>query len=124
MLLPKPKAMPEKKAKDRVVTIRGQNVITAPEAAVLFKVSLDELRTQLRKHKKRFPKNFMLELSGPETEKLSQNGLPDYHLSKAPYAFTDYGLVMLAFVLESDKAVNISSVIAESYPKMREFIGL
>lgn len=73
----------------------------------------------------RFPESFMFRLSKEETEAMvSHSAIPSkQHLGGAlPYVFTEHGVLQLANVLRSDRAVQMSINIIEVFVKMREML--
>ncbi|HPM18636.1 MAG TPA: ORF6N domain-containing protein [Bacteroidales bacterium] len=74
---------------------------------------------------KRFPGNFMFQLTEKEKEKMVVicDHLQNLKYSPyLPYAFTEHGSVMLANILNSDRAIEASIRIVEIYIKMRELV--
>jgi hypothetical protein len=73
----------------------------------------------------RFPANFMFQLSKNEVDTLvSQNAIPSrLHLGGSlPYAFTEHGILMLANVIKSERAIKMSIQIIEIFVRMREML--
>ena len=73
----------------------------------------------------RFPKNFMFCLTEEETDfMVSQNAIPSKkHLGGyLPYVFTEHGVLMLANVLRSERAIKMSIRIIEIFVKVREML--
>lgn len=72
----------------------------------------------------RFPANFKLQLNEEEVEMIvSQNAIPSKkHLGYLPYAFTEHGILMLANVLRSERAIEVSIRIIEIFVKLREML--
>ena len=93
--------------------------------AELFGVTAKRLNEQVKRNIKRFPGNFMFQLT--EIEKAKVVAICD-HLQKLkyspylPYVFTEHGTIMLANVLNSDRAIQVSIRIVEIYVRMREFV--
>src|SRR6185295_12694179 len=81
----------------------------------------------VKRNIERFPRNFMFQLTEKEVNLLvSQNAIPSkQHLGGyLPYAFTEHGLLMLANVLRSKKAIEVSIRIIEVFVKVRETMML
>src|SRR5690606_3192536 len=79
----------------------------------------------VKRNEERFPENFMFQLTEEETEiMVSQNAIPSkQHLGGAlPYVFTEHGVLQLANVLRSGRAVQMSISIIEVFVKMREML--
>ena len=111
---------------DKIYYIRKQKVMLDRDLATLYGVQPIRLREQVKRNAGRFPGNFMFQLTGEEAETMvSQNAIPSrQHLGGSlPYAFTEHGVLMLASVLKSDKAMQVSVRIIEIFVKMREMLS-
>ncbi|MDO9069507.1 MAG: ORF6N domain-containing protein [Deltaproteobacteria bacterium] len=108
-----------------ILLIRGQKVMLDHDLAALYGVSTKRLKEQVRRNYDRFPSEFMFELS--ESEKAEVVAKCD-HLKKLkyspylPFAFTEYGALMLANVLNSTKAVQVSVQIIRTFVRLREMM--
>jgi alanine-alpha-ketoisovalerate/valine-pyruvate aminotransferase len=94
------------------------------DLAILYNVKPFRLREQVKRNAVRFPEHFMFQLTKAETEiMVSQNAIPSIkHLGGyLPYAFTEHGVLMLANVLKSERAIKISIRIIELFVKLRKF---
>ena len=95
------------------------------DLAQLDGVKTKRLNEQVKRNIKRFPSNFMFQLT--ENEKMQVVANCD-HLKKLkfssslPYVFTEHGTMMLGNVLNSDRAIEFSIKIVEAFVKMREFL--
>lgn len=96
---------------NKIYTIRGVQVMLDKDLALLYDVKPTRLREQVRRNMKKFPIDFMFELSESEVDfMVSQNAIPSrQHLGgSVPLVFTEQGVSMLATVLRSDIAIEIS----------------
>jgi hypothetical protein len=112
---------------NKIHIIRGQKVMLDRDLAILYGVPAIRLRQQVKRNSVRFPDNFMFQLSAEETDYLvSQFVIPSInHLGGSlPYAFTEHGVLMMANVLKSEKAIQMSLRIIEIFVKMREMLSL
>ncbi|PHS31984.1 MAG: DNA-binding protein [Sulfurovum sp.] len=108
----------------KIVTLRGKQVMLDRDLAVLYHVKPIRLREQVKRNSKRFPDDFMFQLSENEVKiMVSQNAIPSkQHLGGAlPYVFTEQGIYMLATVLKSDVAIDVNIAIMRTFTKLREF---
>ncbi len=83
------------------------------------------LREQVKRNIERFPENFMFRLTEEETDfMVSQNAIPSkqHFGGHLPYAFTEHGVLMLANVLKSERAMQMSIRIIEVFVKVREIL--
>lgn len=95
------------------------------DLAKLYGVKSTRLREQVKRNLLKFPSNFMFQLTKQEAEVMvSQNAIPSkMHLGGTlPYAFTEHGVLMLANVLKSEKAIQVSIKIIELFVKLREMV--
>ena len=89
----------------RIFLIRGEKVMLDYDLATLYGVETRALKQAVRRNSRRFPKDFMFELTENEMESLvSQNVIPTRGKfgGAAPMAFTEQGVAMLSSVLRSD----------------------
>ncbi|MBD3844021.1 MAG: ORF6N domain-containing protein, partial [Campylobacterales bacterium] len=111
---------------NKIYTIRDVQVMLDKDLALLYDVKPTRLREQVRRNDKKFPWDFMFELTENEVEfMVSQNAIPSkQHLGGSfPLVFTEQGVSMLATVLRSDIATEVSINIMRAFVKMRKFIS-
>jgi len=92
----------------KIHSIRGVQVILDKELAVFYDVKPIRLREQVKRNIKRFPSDFMFQLTEKEVElKVSHFAIPSkQHLGGAlPYVFTEQGVATISSVLTSEKAI-------------------
>ena len=80
---------------ERILTLRGAQVLLDRDLAVFFEVKPIRLREQVKRNANRFPLDFMFQLTRSEVDELvSQNAIPSSrHLGGyLPYAFTEEGV--------------------------------
>ena len=121
----KPVAIADEAIVNKIYYIRKQKVMLDRDLAELYDIKSIRLREQVKRNTERFPKHFMFRLSTKEVEKLvSQNAIPSkQHLGGAlPYAFTEHGVLMLANVLKSERAIKVSLQLIEIFVKLREML--
>jgi len=110
-----------------IYLIRGKKVMLDRDLAVLYGVSTEHLKRQVRRNSDRFPQDFMFELCKDETENwrrqfgISNSGYK-MGLRYAPFAFTEHGILMLSSVLNSEKAAQINIAIMRVFLRLREMI--
>ena len=95
------------------------------DLAELYGVKSIRLREQVRRNLTKFPIHFMFQLTDIEVEiMVSQNAIPSKsHLGGTlPYVFTEHGVLMLANVLKSERAIEVSIRIIELFVKLREMV--
>ena len=111
---------------NKIYCIRKQKIMLDRDLASIYGVAPTRLREQVKRNKERFPANFMFRLTDRETSTMvSQNAIPSKQQLGGflPYAFTEHGVLMLAAVLRTDKAIQASIRIIEIFVKMREMLA-
>ena len=95
------------------------------DLAELYEVENKRLKESVRRNMDRFPEDFMFILSIEEYQyfqkNISKKGRGQ-HSKYAPFAFTEYGVLMLASILNSNRAVQINIQIVRVFTKMREML--
>jgi hypothetical protein len=117
--------IPDEVILNKILLIREHKVMLDSDLADLFDIPTKRLNEQVRRNKQRFPSHFMFQLTEEEKIKVVANC---DHLQKLkfspflPYAFTEHGVIMLASILNSDRAIRTSIRIVETFVRMRELI--
>lgn len=104
--------------------IRGQKVILDQDLARIYEVTTSALNQAVRRNAKRFPGRFLLMITRQELRSLiSQNVISKIGrggATKLPMAFTEHGALMVASVLNSDRAISMSIYVIEAFIRQRE----
>ena len=109
---------------NRIFTIRGQKVMLDRDLAELYGVQTKRLNEAVKRNIKRFPEDFMFQLTDSEQKELVANcdHLKNLKYSyQNAYAFTEHGVTMLASVLNSDKAIEINVQIVRAFIQLRQY---
>ena len=124
----------------RIYLIRGHKVMIDSDLADLYEVPTHRLNEQVQRNHKRFPNDFMFQLTKPEAEALrsqfaiskkSRGGLrSQIATSKTgrggrrylPFAFTEQGVAMLSSVLNSERAIEVSIAIMRAFVRLRQLL--
>ncbi len=111
---------------EKILTIRGLQVMLDRDLAELYGVENKRLNEQVKRNIERFPGYFMFSLTADEYRVLrsqfatfNEKVAPKY----LPHAFTEQGVAMLSAVLRSPTAVSVSIRIMEAFVAMRQFIA-
>ena len=114
----------QKEIESKILIIKGQRVTLDSDLARLYGVSTARLNEQVTRNLRRFPDDFMFQLSLQELKNLmSQNAISSSHHGgrrKPPRVFTEYGAVMAANVLNSDVAIDASIMIVRVFVRLKE----
>ena len=112
--------------KSRIYSIRGKQVMIDRDLAKLYGVETKRLNEQVRRNIKRFPEEFMFQLSKDELKdwksQFAASNTVKMGLRKLPFVFTEQGIAMLSTVLNSSVAVDVSIQIMKAFISMRHFL--
>ena len=117
--------IPDEVIKDKIYLLRGQKIMLDKDLAELYGIKPIRLREQVKRNTDRFPDRFMFQLTEKEASLMvSQNAIPSKkHLGGSlPYAFTEHGVLMLANILKSSRAIQMSIRIIDVFVKLRELL--
>ena len=109
---------------NKICWLRGTKVMLDRDLAALYKVETKVLKRNVRRHKNRFPADFMFELSHREfTDLRRQFGTSNWGgTSYMPMAFTEQGVAMLSGILNSDRAIEINIQIMRTFVQLRHMV--
>jgi ORF6N domain-containing protein len=112
---------------NKIHLIRGQRVMLDKDFAELYGVTTSNLNLAVKRNIKRFPDDFIFQLTKEEYESLilqiaisKKSGRGGTR--KLPYAFTEQGVSMLSGVLNSNIAIQVHIQIIRVFAKMRELL--
>jgi len=130
--------IPEEVIESKIFLIRGHKVMLDKDLALMYGVPTKRLNEQVSRNIKRFPEDFMFQLSLKELQSLrsqfatlnepvdkqrviaSNRGK---HAKYMPCVFTEQGVAMLSSVLNSERAVQVNIIIMRAFVKLREFLS-
>ena len=109
-------------------TIRGRKVILDADLARIYKVPTKALNQAVKRNLKRFPNDFLFQLTLEEVADLNRSQIvtgSQKHRDPRllPYAFTENGAIMAANVLNSPEAVRMSVFVVRAFVQMRDLLG-
>jgi len=109
--------------KNSILEIRGLKVILDFELAKMYQVETKRLKESVRRNSRRFPVDFMFELTQDEWTNLrSQNATSSWGGKRyPPFAFTEQGIAMLSSVLNSEVAIDVNISIMRAFVMMRQW---
>jgi phage regulator Rha-like protein len=135
------------KIENKIYEIRGQKVMLDYDLAELYGTETKRLKEAVRRNLKRYPPDFMFELTKEEFSSLkqhinnvkivdsiktdkalrTQNATLDTnargkHSKYPPFAFTEHGVTMLASILNSDRAIQMNIAIVRAFISIRNFL--
>lgn len=112
----------------KIFEIRDQRVMLDFDLAVLYETDTKRLKEAVRRNIKRFPEDFMFELTREEYETLRSQfatldgGGRGKYSKYNPFAFTEHGVAMLSGVLHSDKAIEMNITIIRAFIALKEVV--
>jgi hypothetical protein len=118
--------VPADRIEQAILLIRGEKVILDSDLAALYGVTTARLNQQVQRNIKRFPADFVFQLSEDEFSNLmshfatSRLGWGGHR--KPPYAFTEHGAIMAASVLNTPRAVEMSVFVVRAFVRLRAFL--
>ena len=119
--------VPDELVMNKIYLIRGQKVMIDRDLAELYGVTTGNLNLAVKRNKKRFPADFIFQLTKEEYESLIlQSAMSKKQgrggTRKLPYAFTEQGVSMLSGVLNSEIAIQVHVQIIRVFAKTRELL--
>lgn len=111
---------------ERILLIRGHKVMLDKDLAKLYGVPTKRLNEQLKRNTKRFPADFMFQLSWQEIRSLRSQDATlkrGQHIKYRIHAFTEQGVAMLSSVLNSERAIQVNIAIMRVFVKMRQIMS-
>jgi len=130
--------MPQEVVGNRIYLIRGHKVMLDIDLAKLYRVPTKRLKEQVNRNIKRFPEDFMFELTWEEWQPLRSqfatlNNNAEHvkitesrrgkHAKYLPYVFTEQGVSMLSSVLNSEMAIQVNIAIMRAFVKLRQILS-
>src|SRR5215831_15481720 len=118
-------AIPSEIIEQKIYLIRGHKVMLDADLAELYRVTTGNLNLAVRRNPKRFPGDFMFQLSQEETQSLVlQNARAKGRGGRRtpPYAFTEQGVSMLSSVLNSERAIEVNIAIMRAFVRLRALL--
>lgn len=113
----------------RITVLRGQRVLLDADLARIYGVTTKRLNEQVKRNLRRFPEEFMFQLTADEVSEMARSrsqfatlkrGLNIKHL---PYAFTEPGAIQAANVLNSEAAIEMGVHVVRAFVSLRQWLG-
>jgi hypothetical protein len=118
--------VPEEVIMQKIFFIRNQKVMLDRDLAELYGVETKRLKEQVKRNMERFPKHYMFELTIEEAT-VSRSQIATLkrgdNIKYLPLAFTEQGVMMLANVLKSKRAIEVSIKIIDVFILLRETLS-
>jgi hypothetical protein len=111
----------------KIYEIRGERVMLDFDLAMLYEVETRSLNQTVKRNTRRFPKDFMFQLTEQEWKLISSQFVTTSRMKRPkkslPYAFTELGALMLSSVLRSPVADETSIKITRAFVAMRQMLS-
>jgi hypothetical protein len=119
--------IPAERIEHRILLVREHRVMLDADLAALYGVSTKRLNEQVKRNRRRFPEDFTFELTREECQSLrSQTATSNVGRGgrrTLPRAFTEHGAIMVASVLNTARATEVSVYVVRAFVKLREIMG-
>jgi hypothetical protein len=109
-----------------IYLIRGHKAMLDADLAELYEVTTGNLNLAVRRNQRRFPEDFMFQLSREETHSLRlQNARAKGRGGRRtpPHAFTEQGVAMLSSVLNSERAIEVNIAVMRTFVRLRAMLA-
>jgi hypothetical protein len=117
--------VPEEIIMSKIYFVRNQKVMIDIDLAELYGVETRRLNERVKRNLIRFPSDFMFQLSQKEFNNLkSQFATSSWGgKRKLPFVFTEYGVLMLSSILNSEQAISVNIEIMRVFTKIRTLLS-
>ncbi len=110
----------------KIVEIRGNRLMIDFHLAELYGVETRVLNQAVKRNIKRFPSDFMFQLTLKEWDKLNSSQFvmsSKKHRGEKylPYAFTEHGITMLSSVLRSGTAIHVNISVVRAFILLKQY---
>ncbi len=118
------KLVPTEIIATKILVIRGKRVMLDSDLAVLYEVKTKRLNEQVARNIKRFPEDFMFQLTEEEADSLRSHFATSKRGGRRylPFAFTQEGVAMLSSVLNSERAIMVNIQIMRAFTQLRRML--
>ena len=116
--------VPDEVVMNKIYVIRNQKVMLDIDLAGLYQVETKVLNQQVKRNLKRFPDDFMFQLTQSEFENLKSQFVTSSWggKRKLPLVFTEQGVAMLSGILNSDRAIAVNIQIMRIFTRVRQML--
>jgi phage regulator Rha-like protein len=118
--------VPVERIERAIIVVRGEKVMLDSELAEIYGVETKALNQAVKRNASRFPTDFMFQLTFEEWESLRSQSVTlkrGEHRKYLPNAFTEHGALMLANVLNSERAAQTSVMVVRAFVRLRQLLS-
>ena len=118
--------VPVERVEQGILLLRGKKVMLDADLAVVYGTTTKALNQAVKRNAGRFPEDFMFRLTRAEKERVVTNC---DHLARLkfspvlPYAFTEHGAIMVASVLNTQRAIEASVYVVRVFVRLRRVLA-
>ena|SRR5438132_1033919 len=111
-----------------ILRLRGQTVMLASDLAQIYGVETRALNQAVKRNARRFPRDFAFRLTRHEAVRIQRSRSQSVILMRGknikyePLAFTEYGAIMVASILNSPRAVEMSIFVVRAFVRLRQVL--
>ena len=111
------------KIKENIHELRGLKVMLDMDLAKMYQIETKRLKEAVRRNSRRFPPDFMFELTMEEWKILRTQFASSKKggTTRPPFAFTEQGVAMLSSVLNSEISIDVNIMIMRAFVHMRQW---
>lgn len=123
-----PAFVPVERITHSILIVRGQRVIIDRDLAAIYGVTTKRLNEAVKRNTKRFPKDFMFQLTREEAERsrsqiATLNSGRGYNVKHLPHVFTEHGAIQAANILNSPRAVTMGIHVVRAFVQLRDLLA-
>ena len=123
-----PDPIPVEVIEKRIFLIRGHKVMLDRDLAELYGVLTKAFNQAVKRHRSRFPSDFMFRLNRAElkdwrSQIVTSNPAARMSLRRPPSVFTEHGILMLSSVLNSERAIQVNIQIMRAFVSLRRLLA-
>jgi len=118
--------VPFERIERAIIVVRGEKVMLDSDLAEIYGVETKVLNQAVKRNASRFPSDFTFQLTDEEWDFLRSQTVTlkrGEHRKYLPYAFTEHGALMLANVLNSERAAQTSVQVVRAFVKLRQMLA-
>ena len=120
--------IPVERIEKAIHLIRGERVMLDRDLAALYGVPTKVFNQAVKRHKERFPADFMFQLTKAEVASIHSRSQSvtlkrGQHLKYRPHAFTEHGILMLSSILNSRRAIQVNIEIMRAFVNLRRMLA-
>jgi len=114
----------DNKIENKIYTIRGKEVMLDSDLASIYNVETKRINEAVKNNPNKFPERYCFRITEAEYDSLkSKISTSKGGSRKGHTVFTEQGVYMLATILKSKVAINVTIAIMDAFVKMRHYIN-